>query len=108
LNNSTNLTVTCNTAVTPINVGLNTGLNGTYTAGTVYTRKMNSGAVMLNYGLYQNAGLTTNWGTTTGTDTLATAYTTTAVTVPVYGTIPAGQVVATGSYADTITASIYF
>lgn len=105
---SSNLTITCDTAVPTINVGLSTGNNGAYVAGTTYTRKMANGAAMLNYGLYQNAGDTTQWGTTTSTDTLLTAYTTTAVTVPVNGLIPAGQVVTTGSYSDTITAYIYF
>ena len=101
------ITVTCNAASTPYNIGLNPGING-----TLYARKMNNGANMLNYGLYQDAAWSVNWGTTVGTDTKtgtssATAMTGTSVTI--YGQIPANQVVAPlGVYNDTITASIIY
>jgi spore coat protein U-like protein len=104
---NTNISVTCNAASTPYNIGLSAGANG---SGS-YTRNMINGTNKLNYGLYQNAGLTTNWGTTIGTDTAAgtsSATSMTATTVTVYGVIPAGQVVPTGSYSDTITATITY
>lgn len=107
LTQSGTLTITCNAASTPYNIGLNQGTFGT----APYARQMGNGAARLNYGLYQNAGLTTNWGTTIGTDTQvgtssATAMTPTTTTV--YGQIPAGQVVTTGAYTDTITATITY
>ncbi len=105
--NST-LTVTCNAASTPYNIGLNPGAHGT----GPYARNMANGANLLSYGLFQNAAWTTNWGTTSGTDTEAgtsSATAMTATTVTVYGQIPANQVVAPlGAYTDTITASIIY
>ncbi len=104
---NTAITVTCNAASTPYNIGLNVGLNGT----GQYARNMINGTNKLSYGLYQNTALSTNWGTTIGTDTEAgtsSATALTATTVTVYGVIPAAQVVPTGSYADTITATITY
>jgi spore coat protein U-like protein len=102
------ITVTCNAASTPYNVGLNVGAHGTGS----YARNMANGANLLSYGLFQNAAWTTNWGTTVGTDTEAgtsSATAMTASTVTVYGQIPANQVVAPlGAYTDTITASITY
>ncbi len=65
-------------------------------------------AVLLNYGLYQNATHATNWGTTTGTDTVPGTGNGAAQVLNVYGQIPAGQLIAAGSYADTITATITY
>ncbi|MGD0941594.1 MAG: spore coat U domain-containing protein [Terracidiphilus sp.] len=104
---NTAITVTCNAASTPYNIGLNVGLNGT----GPYARYMINGTNKLSYGLYQNTALSTNWGTTIGTDTEAgtsSATALTATTVTVYGVIPAAQVVPTGSYADTIMATITY
>jgi spore coat protein U-like protein len=108
LNQTGTLTITCNTASVGYNIGLNPGLA---TGATVSTRKMQNGAALLNYGLYQDSGYGTNWGQTVGTDTKtgtssATAMTQTTQTI--YGQIPAGQVVTPGSYSDTITVSIIY
>ncbi len=103
---NTTISVTCN-QTTPFNVGLNAG---TATGATVTARKMTGpGGATLNYALYQNSSLTTNWGNTVGTDTFAGSTTgTTADSLTVYGTIPAGQSVTPGAYTDTITATVTY
>jgi spore coat protein U-like protein len=90
---------------TPYNVGLDQGAHG----GSVTTRKMQNGTALLNYALYSNSGRTTNWGNTVGTDTVAGTGTGVVHSLTVYGQIPAGQsVTTTGSYTDTITATVTY
>lgn len=104
---TTAITVTCNAASTPYNIGLNSGLNGT----APYVRNMINGTNKLNYTLTRDSAGTSPWGTTVDTDTLSGTSSDTAMTattVTVYGAIPAAQVVPTGSYADTITATISY
>lgn len=103
---NTTISVTCN-QTTPFNVGLNAGAA---TGATVTARKMTGpGGATLNYALYQNSSLTTNWGNTVGTDTVSGSTTgTTADLLTVYGSIPAGQSVTPGAYADTITATVTY
>jgi spore coat protein U-like protein len=65
----------------------------------------------LNYTLTRDSAGSLQWGTTIGTDTYAGTSSATAMTatsVTVYGAIPAAQVVPTGSYTDTITATITY
>jgi spore coat protein U-like protein len=83
-------------------VGLNAGAG---TGGTVATRKMTSGALTLNYQMFQNAAHTTNWGNTLNVD--AETGTTTAATkaLTVYAELPAAQYPTPGTYTDTITAT---
>jgi spore coat protein U-like protein len=105
LNNaSSNLTVTC-TNTTPYNVGLDAGATS---GATVTNRSMLNGSTKLNYSIYQDAGRTSNWGNTVGTDTATGTGSGSAQTMTVYGQIPAGQYIAPGSYADTITASLTY
>lgn len=101
------VTATC-TNTTPYNVGLNAG---TASGATVTTRGMfvaGTPGVVLNYGLYSNSNHTTNWGMTVGTDTVAGTGNGAAQAITVYGQIPASQLVAPGSYTDTITATITY
>lgn len=102
--NST-VTVTC-TNTTPYAVGLNAG---TFAAATVTTRRMSgTDANGLAYSLFQDAARTVNWGNTVGTDTVAGTGNGSAQALTVYGRVPAGQFVAPGAYADTITATVTF
>ncbi len=101
------VTATC-TNTTPYNIGLSAGLA---TGATVTTRGMfvsGSPSIVLNYGLYSNAARTTNWGVTIGTDTVTGTGNGAAQAITVYGQVPAGQLVAPGSYTDTITATITY
>jgi spore coat protein U-like protein len=99
------VSVTCSNT-TGYNVGLSAG---SATGATVTTRMMTGPAsAVLSYGLFQNAGYTTNWGQTAGTDTVAGTGNGAAQAITVYGQTAAGQFVAPGSYADTITATVTY
>lgn len=87
-------------------IGLGLGANA---AGT--TRQMAGGTgERLRYELYRDAARGTVWDTTNGT--VFTAPTGTAglspYAVPVYGRIPAGQIVSTGLFGDSVTMTINF
>jgi len=101
---TTNLSVTC-TDTTPYNVGLNAG---TATGATVTNRMMTgpSGA-LLKYSLYSNSSYTTNWGNSAGSWVSGTG-TGAAQTLTVYGQIPANQYTISGTYTDTITATVTY
>lgn len=103
-NGSSSVTVQC-TLLTPYNVALNAG---TGSGASVTTRKMTKGSDTLNYSLYRDPTCSLIWGETIGTDTLAFVGTGLAVAHTVYGRIPAGQNVNTGTYTDTITVTVNF
>lgn len=104
LQNQTTLKATC-TPNSSYNIGLNAG---TSPGATVTARKMVQGTQVLNYNLYSDAARSTNWGNTPGTDTVTGVGTGLAVDHPVYGAVPAKQVVPAGNYSDTITVTIYY
>jgi spore coat protein U-like protein len=102
---STTLSVTCTNGTT-YNVGLNAG---TATGATVTSRAMSGpGGATLNYALYQDTGHSTNWGQTVGTDTEAGTGNGSAQTITIYGQVAGSQFVTTGSYSDTITATVTY
>ena len=105
LDETTTLDVLC-TVGTSFEVGLSAG---TASGATVTTREMTGSSDTLGYGLFQNVSRSTNWGNTPGTDTPApiTAGVLTE-TMTVYGRVPAGQNVAAGAYADTITVTVTY
>ena len=96
---SSALTVNCSNG-TPYTVALDNGTN--YSAG----RRMASGASYINYYLYSDNARTSQWnssstkvGTGNGSDQ----------TLAVYGRVPSGQSVTnTGSYADTVIATVTY
>ncbi len=99
------ITTTC-TNTTPYQIGLNAG---TATAATVTARSMTGAGVLLGYGLFSDLAHSINWGNTPGTDTpLPVTGTGGALAVTVYGEVAAGQYVAPGTYADTITATVTY
>ena len=105
VNSTSTITALC-TKTTPYNVGLNAG---TATGATVTTRAMTGpSAAKLSYSLFRDSGRSQNWGNTVGTDTLSGTGTGAAQSITVYGQIPAGQYVAPGSYADTITVTLTY
>lgn len=107
LNATNTITLACVKGVTPV-VGLDSGLNTTHASGT--TRAMASGANYLSYELYKDAAHTQVWGNSgTGLFTAATTTGTAPFGVTVYGQIPPAQTSSpTGSYSDTITATVNF
>lgn len=100
---TSNLSVTC-TNTTPYNVGLNAGATN---GATVTTRQMLNGTAALNYTLLSGSATGPNWGNTTGSWVGGTGNGA-AQTLTVYGSIPAGQYVTPGSYADTIVATVNY
>jgi spore coat protein U-like protein len=80
------------------------GSSATYTP-----RTMLSGANTLTYNIYNQAAFTTIWGDGTG-GTLTRSYGGggNAAAGTGYGQVPAGQYVAPGAYADTITVTITY
>jgi spore coat protein U-like protein len=104
LDATTTLSITC-TNLAPYTVGLNAG---TSTGATVTNRKMTGpGGALLNYSLYSNSSYTTNWGNSTGSWVTGTG-TGAAQRLTVYGQIPANQNRISGTYTDTITATITY
>lgn len=91
------------TSGTTFNIGLGAGNNG-----TVAARKMAASAILLNYSLFYDAGMTHNWGTTIGTDTLAGTGTGALVSYTVYGSIPTGQLLASGNYTDSVVVTVTY
>lgn len=106
-----NVHVRCTTIISVLsttNISLNTGGSGSFAP-----RKLSSGANRLNYNLYKEVGKTTVWGDGTGgtgnwTDSLLIEVLGTNINHTIYGSIPAGQYVAAGSYTDTITVTVEF
>lgn len=102
---SSTVSVTC-TNTTPYNVGLSAGLA---TGATVTTRSMTGpGSALLGYSLFSDSARTVNWGQTVGTDTVAGTGNGSAQALTVYAQVAAGQYVAPGAYADTITATVTY
>ncbi|KAB7771370.1 SCPU domain-containing protein [Xanthomonas maliensis] len=108
------LTAQC-TALTPYNIALSAGSNAG-TANDVTTRRMKNtdASVTANnyiaYQLYQDLSRSTVWGSTSGTNTLSRTATGLSQVYPVYGRVtnPSANNPATGSYQDTITATIIY
>ena len=101
---ATTMTVNCTTS-TPYTIALNAGAG---TGATTTVRKMMTGANILDYALFRDAARTLNWGIVTGTDTVAGTGTGANQTVNVFGRITAGQIVAAGSYSDTVGITLTF
>lgn len=70
-------------------------------------RRMISGSDYLSYQLYSDSGRSTVWGNDATSD-VATTGTGSNVDVTVYGSVTAGQNVPSGSYADTVVATVSF
>ena len=100
----TTVAVTC-TNGTPYNVGLSVGGG---TGATVATRKMTSGANLMNYSLYSDNGYSTVWGPTIGTNTITGTGSGLVQTLNVYGSITALQSTPAGTYTDSITVSLTY
>lgn len=96
---TSSLTVNCSQG-TPYTISLGDGMN--YSAG----RRLASGASYINYYFYSDAGRSSQWNSTA---TQAGTGSGSDQNVTVYGRIPSGQSVAfTGSYADTVIATVTY
>lgn len=84
---------------------------GVGTGASLATRKMASGANLLNYALYTDSARTTVWGdaATTATVKFSGTGTGAAQASTIYGRIASGQTsVPAGSYADTVTVTVTY
>jgi spore coat protein U domain-containing protein, fimbrial subunit CupE1/2/3/6 len=105
IDTSADITIEC-TKRTPYAISLDEGIVGASTAG----REMENGTSdTINYQLYSNAGYSTVWGKVVGTDTVDSASAAGADEVhTIYARVPSHQNVPIGTYADTITATIWY
>lgn len=88
------------------NITLDQGANpDTGSTASVPLRRMVNGSNFMNYDLYSDSGDTTTFDGTTGVNVTGTGA---AVDTTVYGSVPAGQNLPTGSYADTVVATVTF
>jgi spore coat protein U-like protein len=102
------ITTTCTTGAAPV-ITLGQGANaGGGSTDAAPVRQMANGANKMAYGLWQNAGHSTVWGNTAGTAPASIAGTGVAQNATVYGQIPAGQNLPSGSYTDTVVATVTF
>ena len=102
------LTVNCS-AGTPYTVGLSGGANSTGTAAAPAAgeRRMASGTNYVPYDLYRNGAFTQFWGNTPGVDTAAGTGSAVNQTYTVHGRVPSTDF-ATGTYLDTVTATVTY
>jgi spore coat protein U-like protein len=103
LDGSSTVTITCTKGATST-VGLDLGAHA---SGGV--RRLSNGGEFLTYELYKEAARTNVWGGSgSGLVNPGAAPSKTARTLTVYGRVAGGQDAATGSYTDTIVATITF
>lgn len=93
------VTVTCS-ASTPYTISLDNGQN--FSGG----RRMSNSGSYVNYDLYKDSSRTATWSSTSGINGTGNG---SAQSHTIFGRVPAGQSVPnTGSYADTIVATISY
>lgn len=104
--------VTC-TLGSSYSIALDAGANES-TAGNANTRRMKANTSdYLSYGLYLDSGHTTVWGDGANGTSISPASGShtgdgSAQSYDVYGSIPAGQYVAPGTYTDTVVATVTY
>jgi spore coat protein U-like protein len=100
------VTIRCNRTANPVTVDLSRGHAPSFTP-----RYMLNGTQQLNYNLYRDALRTIIWGDgTNGSSHYGPVNPPNNQNVPltIYARIPAGQDVGTGTYTDSITATVNF
>ncbi len=108
LNGTGTVSVNCTSgASTTITLGQGSNANTGSTDAAPARRMKDAGTDYLSYSLYSDSGRTTVWGNTAGTG-LASTGTGTLTALTVYGAVAAGQNVPTGSYTDTVVATVTF
>lgn len=104
-----NLDVTTTIDVTCSNgTGYEVGLNGGTTTGNVAARAMTAAGVNLSYSLFRDASRTLNWEDLLSGNTVTGTGDGTSQPNTVYGRVPGSQFIATGTYNDTVTATVEF
>ena len=100
--------VSCGGGTGDYSVTANAGVNSAHATATcataTCTRAMLTGTSYVSYDLYVDNGYTTVWNATNA----ITGSTSSNVTIPVYGYIPAGIAETAGNYQDTVTVTVSF
>ncbi len=102
---TTTITVKC-TNLLAYTVGLDDGLNFSSCGGADH-RCMTNGTNFLNYDLYTNDTHTTRWGNASGSWVSGTGSGSNQ-DLTVYGLLPAGQSLFSGTYSDTIHVTVTY
>ncbi len=100
---TTTIDVTCSDGT-----GYEVGLDGGTTTGDVTARAMTAAGVNLSYELYRDAPRTLSWEDLGSTNTVTGTGDGTSQANTVYGRVPGSQFIATGTYNDTVTATVEF
>lgn len=104
------MTIACTNGGSPASVSFSTGANSGSACDTASggsdanNRCLKTGSNYLAYNIYADSGRTTLFGltgTSTTSETSTGAFT-------IYGRVPAGQAVPTGSYSDTLVATVNY
>ncbi|QNP39468.1 Csu type fimbrial protein [Lysobacter solisilvae (ex Woo and Kim 2020)] len=101
------LSVTCSNTM-PYSIALNAG---TTTGNTIAARKLalnGAGAGVVSYQLYQDSGRATLWGDGSSGATYPGTGSGTAQTIPVHAYVPNQATPGSGTYRDTVTATITY
>jgi spore coat protein U-like protein len=102
------ISINCSTgAVVYVALGQGANADAASTDAAPVRRMSDGGTNFLGYGLYQDAARNTLWGNTAATAVNSTG-TGAAVSLTVYGRIPALQAVGSGSYTDTVIATVNY
>jgi spore coat protein U-like protein len=108
LNGTGTVNVTCTSgASTTVTLGQGSNADTGSSAAAPARRLKDAGTDFLTYKLYSESTRSTVWGDTAGTG-LAYAGLGTTSGLTVYGAIDAGQNVPSGSYSDTVVATVTF
>lgn len=82
---------------------------GDGSGSTVASRFMDDGGTnTVAYQMYRDASRSQIWGETSGVDTVGGTGTGANQTLNLYGRVPSGQSVASGSYISTVSATVTF
>ena len=99
------ISVTC-TSGTPWSATADAGAG---TAASLESRKMMSGASLLNYAIYTDVARTTVWGDGTTTADITGTGNGVAQETTIYGRVPLGQTsLPVGAYADTVIVTVTY
>lgn len=96
------VTIACTKgAVTSVELGLGANASGSQ-------RRLTNGTDFLNYDVFQDSAHAVVWGTGTAKKDTGTSTGTTPVNHTTFGLVPKGQDPGTGSYTDTVVATVNF
>lgn len=109
---TTSVIVRCARIGGPASVALTLQVGPSANSGLIATRRMRSGANLMDYNLYRDASRSSVWGQTSGVDTVTVDLTgipnfgSRDATFVIYGRIPALQSLGAGAYGDSLQLTV--